>query len=56
MDFVINRKGHCEYFASALVLMLRSIGIPARYVNGFKGGTLNTKTGQRIEFVGCTTG
>ncbi|MEZ6148297.1 MAG: DUF3488 and transglutaminase-like domain-containing protein [Planctomycetaceae bacterium] len=49
VDFVINRKeGHCEYFASALVLMLRSIGIPARYVNGFKGGTLNTKTG-RIE-------
>jgi hypothetical protein len=41
-DFLINRKeGHCEYFASALTLMLRSIGIPARMVNGFKGGDWN---------------
>ncbi len=41
-DFVVHRKeGHCEYFASALTLMLRSIGIPARMVNGFKGGDWN---------------
>jgi len=41
-DFLINRKaGHCEYYASALTLMLRSIGIPARMVNGFKGGDWN---------------
>ena len=40
-DFLFNRKeGHCEYFASALVLMLRSVGIPARLVTGFKGGEL----------------
>lgn len=40
-DFLFNRhEGHCEYFASALVLMLRSIGIPARLVTGFKGGEL----------------
>ncbi len=32
---------HCEYFASALVLMARSLGIPARLVNGFAGGRLN---------------
>jgi transglutaminase-like putative cysteine protease len=39
VDFLINRKeGHCEYFASALTLLLRSEGIPARMVNGFKGG------------------
>jgi protein-glutamine gamma-glutamyltransferase len=38
-DFLVNRKrGHCEYFASALALMLRSINIPSRVVNGFKGG------------------
>ncbi len=38
-DFLVNRKrGHCEYFASALALMLRSIDIPSRVVNGFKGG------------------
>ena len=29
-DFLVNRKkGHCEYFASALALLLRSIDIPA---------------------------
>src|SRR5271157_3295133 len=38
-DFLVKRKkGHCEYFASALALLLRSIDIPARMVNGFKGG------------------
>ncbi|HET6425838.1 MAG TPA: transglutaminase domain-containing protein [Planctomycetaceae bacterium] len=37
-DFLFNRKeGHCEYFASALALMLRAVGIPARLVSGFKG-------------------
>jgi transglutaminase-like putative cysteine protease len=41
-DFLLNRKeGHCEYFASAVTLLLRSIDIPARLVNGFKGGDWN---------------
>jgi transglutaminase-like putative cysteine protease len=31
------RSGHCELFASAMVLMLRSIDIPARLVTGFLG-------------------
>ncbi len=45
-DFVAeNRKGHCEYFASALTLMLRSQGIPARMVVGFKGGEWNSLGG-----------
>lgn len=36
-DFVTRHPvGHCEYFASALVLMLRSQGIPARMVVGYK--------------------
>lgn len=44
-DFLINRKeGHCEYFASALALLLRSIDIPSRMVNGFKGGDWNEVT------------
>lgn len=44
-DFLVNRKkGHCEYFASALALLLRSIDIPARIVNGFKGGDWNNLT------------
>lgn len=42
-DFVRNHKtGHCEFFAGALTLMLRSQGIPARMVVGFKGGEFNT--------------
>jgi len=41
-DFLFNRKsGHCEYFASSLTMLLRSADIPARMVNGFKGGTYN---------------
>jgi transglutaminase-like putative cysteine protease len=37
-DFLLNTKtGHCERFASALVLMLRSVGIPSMFVLGFKG-------------------
>jgi hypothetical protein len=30
-----DRKGHCEYFATATVLMLRKLGIPARYAVGW---------------------
>jgi len=42
IDFLTERKaGHCEYFASALALMLRSADIPSRLVNGFKGGDWN---------------
>jgi hypothetical protein len=42
-DFVANhRTGHCEYFASALVMMLRSQGIPARMIVGYKGGEFNS--------------
>lgn len=41
-DFLFRRKkGHCEYFASAMTVMLRSIGIPARLVNGFLTGIYN---------------
>src|SRR5262249_6898767 len=35
-DFLLtSRAGHCEYFASATVLLLRSAGIPARYTVGY---------------------
>jgi hypothetical protein len=37
-DFLCNvKEGHCERFASALAAMLRSIGIPARLVIGYRG-------------------
>lgn len=43
VDFVVNRKsGHCEYYASAMTLMLRSLSIPARMISGFKGGQFNS--------------
>jgi transglutaminase-like putative cysteine protease len=42
-DFLLNTKrGHCEYFATALALLLRSQNIPARMVVGFKGGEWNS--------------
>lgn len=45
VDFLVNRKqGHCEYFASAMALLLRSIDIPSRLINGFKGGDWNDIT------------
>ncbi|MFN0122686.1 MAG: DUF3488 and DUF4129 domain-containing transglutaminase family protein [Blastocatellia bacterium] len=38
-DFLFNvRSGHCEYFATAMALLLRSQGIPTRLVNGFQTG------------------
>jgi hypothetical protein len=36
-----EREGHCEFFASAMVIMLRTLGIPARLVNGFQRGDWN---------------
>ena len=35
------KKGHCEYFATAMTVMLRQIGIPARLINGFRSGEYN---------------
>lgn len=41
-DFLFEfRRGHCEYFASSMVLMLRATGIPARLVTGYLGGEYN---------------
>jgi len=41
-DFIANHpRGHCEYFATALALMLRSQGIPARVVVGYRSGEWN---------------
>lgn len=41
-DFLFEKKeGHCEYFATAMVILLREAGVPARIVNGFVGGEWN---------------
>jgi transglutaminase-like putative cysteine protease len=41
-DFLFNvREGHCEYFATAMAVMLRTQGIATRVVNGFQQGEYN---------------
>ena len=41
-EFLFVRKtGNCEYFASALAVMLRAVGVPTRVVNGFQRGEWN---------------
>ncbi|MEN0061683.1 MAG: DUF3488 and transglutaminase-like domain-containing protein [Myxococcota bacterium] len=48
-EFLFERRGgHCEYFASALAVMVRAIGLPSRVVNGFVGGERNPVTGQWV--------
>ena len=44
-------RGHCEYFASAMVVLARSVGLPARLMNGFAGGHLN-HVGNFVELTG----
>ncbi len=43
-----SRAGHCEYFASAMAVMLRTIGVPSREVNGFLPGEFNDLGGDYI--------
>lgn len=45
-DFVdhflfVNPYGYCDYFSTSMVVMLRSIGIPARWVKGFSPGEID---------------
>jgi transglutaminase-like putative cysteine protease len=42
------KSGHCEYFASAMALLLRSAGIPTRLINGFQMGEYNPVGGDYI--------
>jgi hypothetical protein len=43
-----KRAGHCEYFAAAMTVMLRTQGIPARYINGFQTGEFNDVAGDLV--------
>lgn len=48
-DFLFARKrGHCEYFASSMAIMLRTLGIPSRVVNGFRTTEFNDLTGNYV--------
>lgn len=35
------KSGHCEYYSSAMAIMLRAVGIPSRNVTGYVGGEYN---------------
>jgi transglutaminase-like putative cysteine protease len=48
-DFLFVRKrGHCEYFASSMAIMLRTLGIPSRVVNGFRTSEFNDLTSNYV--------
>jgi len=36
-----SKRGHCEYYSTAMAVMLRTLDIPSRNVTGFVGGTYN---------------
>jgi hypothetical protein len=41
-DFLFRRRrGHCEYFASSMAVLLRTVGIPSRVITGFRGAQFN---------------
>jgi hypothetical protein len=44
----VRKKGHCEYFASSMAVMLRTLGIPSRVVTGFQSGVFNPLTGWQM--------
>ncbi len=43
-----TRAGHCEYFASSMAVMLRTLGVPTRAVNGFLPGEYNELGGDYV--------
>jgi protein-glutamine gamma-glutamyltransferase len=43
-----SKEGYCEYFAAAMVLMLRAVDVPSRIVNGFQTGSFNKVGGDFI--------
>src|ERR1022692_125560 len=43
-----RKKGHCEYFASSMAVMLRALGIPSRVVTGFQSGIYNPISGTQL--------
>jgi protein-glutamine gamma-glutamyltransferase len=43
-----RRQAHCEYFASAMAVMLRTLRIPARVVNGFRSDEFNDLTSNYV--------
>ena len=42
------KKGYCDYYATAMVVMARSVGLPARLVMGYASGTYNSESAEYI--------
>ena len=41
-DFLFeSKRGHCEFYSTAMAVMLRAVGVPTRNVTGFIGGSYN---------------
>jgi protein-glutamine gamma-glutamyltransferase len=36
-----SRRGHCEFYSTAMAILLRTLGVPTRSVTGFIGGNFN---------------
>ncbi len=48
-EFLFDQQaGFCEHFTSAFVVLMRAIGIPARVVTGYQGGTVNPLDGYMV--------
>ena len=41
----VSRRGFCEHYAAAFVVLMRAAGIPARVVTGYQGGEINPHDG-----------
>lgn len=57
VDYFLNesKKGYCTYFATAAVMMFRSAGVPARYVEGYSFSASDgeaAKGDKDVEFYG----
>jgi transglutaminase-like putative cysteine protease len=42
------KKGYCDYYATAMVVLARAAGLPARFVIGYAGGTYDSSNAQYI--------
>lgn len=43
-----KKEGYCEYYAGAMTMMMRSLGIPTRLASGYAPGSYDAKTGAYI--------
>jgi transglutaminase-like putative cysteine protease len=44
----VTKRGYCEYFASAMAVILRTLGIPSRVATGFQSGFYNEVSGMYV--------